>query len=285
MTIDTFQINPKLLKCSYFNFYDMNPPMKMYPRVCYDYELEYFIRCDGGVVIDGNFTAFQAGDINIRKPGQTVCGIAPYECYALTFDMTGTKEVLPDYIFGDPNDAQPRYEHPLLSALSDQIHSKNPQHTKQLFQEICILSQSSQPLERFHCNEILHKLLYEIFSQSDVLPQTNHQSTNLRVTQVVEYIQTHFCDDINISEMILQTGLSSSHFHKCFRDYTGKSPSNLITSLRIEKAKNLLCMTNNTISEITYQCGYFNQVYFSHLFKQHTKLTPSQYRHKYTISI
>ena len=43
--------------------------MQFAKRMVYDYELEYYTGCDGGIITDGNMTRFQPGEINIRKPG------------------------------------------------------------------------------------------------------------------------------------------------------------------------------------------------------------------------
>jgi AraC-like DNA-binding protein len=60
--------------------------------------------------------------------------------------------------------------------------------------------------------------------------------------------------------------------------HSGKSALTIIHNFIIEEAKKLLATTNLTISEISYRLGFEYPNYFSKLFKQKTKYSPSEYR-------
>ena len=51
-----------------------------------------------------------------------------------------------------------------------------------------------------------------------------------------------------------------------------------ITNLRIKNACNQLLTTNNSIREISEELGFVRTSYFSRVFKNHTGLSPLQYR-------
>jgi len=63
----------------------------------------------------------------------------------------------------------------------------------------------------------------------------------------------------------------------CQKSY-GQSPKSIILDKKITEAKRLLYFTNKTISEIAYQLGFTDSSYFSRLFKQKTKLSPSDFK-------
>ena len=63
-----------------------------------------------------------------------------------------------------------------------------------------------------------------------------------------------------------------------FKKHYGKTPSRVITDLRIQKAKELLSATDCSISQIAEDCGFDNVYYFSNAFKKETGMTPSAYR-------
>lgn len=278
MLLETNQINPRLLRCSYFNGYGFEPILKMSSRVCYDYELEYYVRTDGGIMVDGLYLPFKSGDINIRKPGQIVHGVAPYECYILCITMQGT-DAQPDeeYLFGTQDAAQPLYQNELLSALPNKLTPEKPLYIQQLFKEIYGVSRQQTPLNLFKENTLIYELLYELFRQCDY-ESAGFRSVNPLIIQAVNYINSHFCEEINIMQLVEKSHLSKAYFHKCFREYTKTTPAALILDLRVEKAKTLLCMTNNPISEIAFVCGYLDSVYFSYLFKRQAGSSPTQYR-------
>lgn len=276
MRIATQQINPRLLRMSHFNGYEVVNTLKLLPRVCYDYEFEYYIKCDGGDIINGTFIPFKGGDVNIRKPGQEICGVAPYDCYIFCFSLDGSYTVPEGYIFGFPQSASPLFENPLLT-LPDKVSLQNHPHICTLFQELYLSSQNNDELSQFKVNTLLYEILFELF-QLTYTENRKYQSVNPRIIRTIEYIKNSFCDSINIMTLIKNTGLSKAYFNKCFKEYTSFTPSALILSLRMDKAKTLLCITNSPISEISSLCGYTDSVYFTCLFKKMTGVTPTQYR-------
>ena len=72
--------------------------------------------------------------------------------------------------------------------------------------------------------------------------------------------------------------LSSNYFSDLLKKETGRSPKDHINTFVIEKAKNLLLGSQNTISEIAYDLGFNYPHYFTRLFKSKTGLTPIEYR-------
>ena len=276
MRLATQQINPRLLRTSHFDGYEVVNTLKLLPRVCYDYEFEYYIRSDGGDMINGTFIPFKGGDVNIRKPGQEICGVAPYDCYIFCFSLNGTYQVPDGYIFGFPQTASPRYDNPLLS-LPDKVSLQNHPHICTLFQELFLTSQNHDELSQFKANTLLYTILFELF-QLTYTETGKYQSVNPKIIRAIESIKASFCDNINIMDIIRSTGLSKAYFNKCFKEYTSFTPSALILSLRMDKAKTLLCITNSPIAEVSLLCGYSDHVYFTYLFKKMTSVTPTQYR-------
>lgn len=57
------------------------------------------------------------------------------------------------------------------------------------------------------------------------------------------------------------------------------SPGQLVISLRIEQAKNLLSFTCTPVGEIGALCGYPDHVYFSRIFHRQTGMSPTAFRH------
>lgn len=271
------EMNPRLLRSCYFDGYECMHTMQLKPRMCYDYEFEYYLKSEGGVMVNDSFLSFTAEDVNFKKPGQTICGIAPYECYIFSFSMNGRYTVPEGYIFGTDQDMSPRYQNELLDSLSDKISLQEHPHIAAMFHQLYVTSQKKDMLSQFHVNRILYGILYELFSL--VYPQQRAASSvNPRVIRAIDHIKIFFCDDLRVNDIIEKSGLSKAYFNKCFKEYSGMTPLAMIEALRMEKAQNLLCITNNTIANISTLCGYYDHVYFTYLFKKATGLTPSAYR-------
>lgn len=274
MELPTQLINPRLLRSCHF---DGMEELDMIPRTIYDYEFEYFVRSFGGIVVNDKYVPYSAGDVSIKKPGQVIRGIAPYECYIFSFRLDGVYEKKEGYIFGWPETASPRYRNKLLDSLGDRIGLQDFPYIRALFSEMYIASQLSDELNLFRVNSILYSILYELFRLS-VPAGESKQSVNPNVIRAINHIKVFYCDKINITELIEKSGLSKAYFNKCFKEYSGTTPLSMILSLRMQKAQNLLCMSNSTISEISDLCGFYDQVYFTYLFKKKTGVPPSVYR-------
>lgn len=65
-----------------------------------------------------------------------------------------------------------------------------------------------------------------------------------------------------------------------FRQTTGTTINHYLTTVRMEKAKELLMDLSNKLYDVSYAVGYMNPSYFSRQFKKYTGLLPSEYREK-----
>ena len=72
--------------------------------------------------------------------------------------------------------------------------------------------------------------------------------------------------------------LSQHYFSDLIKKETGRKLKDHINDFVIEKAKNLLLGTENSVSEIAYDLGFNYPHYFTRLFKSRTGQTPVEYR-------
>ena len=86
---------------------------------------------------------------------------------------------------------------------------------------------------------------------------------------------------INIDDYAQKLHMSACWFIKNFKQIMGITPMQYIVSKRIGIAKNLLISSNLSLSEISDNIGYDNPLYFSRLFKNHSGVTPSEYRKQF----
>jgi AraC-like DNA-binding protein len=98
------------------------------------------------------------------------------------------------------------------------------------------------------------------------------------VRMVMEYISTHFRDNITLEDLANYVGLSSYYLSNLIKKDTGKNLYDIINKIRIEESKKLLVGTNNNISSIADSVGYKYGNHYAIVFKKYTGLTPSEYR-------
>jgi AraC-like DNA-binding protein len=99
-----------------------------------------------------------------------------------------------------------------------------------------------------------------------------------RLTLALDYIQTHFAENICLPDVAQHVGLSESAFSRFFRAQTGNGFSDHVASLRIWSARRLIAEGQLPITQIGFEAGFRNISNFNRIFLRHTGMTPSQYR-------
>lgn len=96
--------------------------------------------------------------------------------------------------------------------------------------------------------------------------------------QVVNYINEHVYEKIEISDLIKLTRWDSQHFTRMFHKYLGVTPHKYILNRKFEKAKILLSESNIPITQISYELGFKSHSNFCSFFKKNIDKTPEEYR-------
>ncbi|MBF8781840.1 GlxA family transcriptional regulator [Pseudomonas fulva] len=106
--------------------------------------------------------------------------------------------------------------------------------------------------------------------------QKLHQ--DLTILQIQHWLEEHFADKFRFEDVARNHGMSIRNFMRRFQGATGDKPLHYLQRLRIETAKGLLSSTRKSIKTISYEVGYDDASFFARLFRQHTELSPNQYR-------
>lgn len=83
------------------------------------------------------------------------------------------------------------------------------------------------------------------------------------------------CSIITVAE---QLGMNRCSMTKTFKQHTGVSPKDYLSSLRLRRASELLRNTELSVQEIARMCGFTEANYFSKFFRKHTGKAPLQFR-------
>ncbi|WP_170066876.1 two-component regulator propeller domain-containing protein [Flavobacterium granuli] len=89
----------------------------------------------------------------------------------------------------------------------------------------------------------------------------------------------------NVEALFEQLEISRIKCYRIFKEVLKQSPSDVIISLRLQKAEILLKNKNLNISEISFECGFNDPKYFSRMFKKHFGTSPKTFRNNTTQSV
>ena len=119
-----------------------------------------------------------------------------------------------------------------------------------------------------------------MISQAIVLRDQNSGNKNRSILKnAVDFIESHYMEEeISLNTVANVANVSANHFSALFSQNMGQTFIEYLTSLRMNKAKELLRCTGMRSSEIAGEIGYKDAHYFSYLFKKTQGMTPSDYR-------
>jgi len=226
------------------------------PRTVLYYELEYFI-ADGGVsVINGVPYKIKKGSILLAKPGDIRYSHFPIICRFVHF--TADDKNLADSINS-------------IKSFSPVSERKK---TEDFFSTVSSLFHSGNTIDHMAASAELLLLLRSL---------TFEQSRNTNIISIAQkFIEDNYHLDLSADSIAEECNVSVSYLHQMFKKRLNTTPGDYLIGCRITAARNLLINTTLPLIDVAFRCGFNSQSYFSYCFKDHTGLSPKDYRKKYS---
>ena len=98
------------------------------------------------------------------------------------------------------------------------------------------------------------------------------------INQCLNYISNHLYEDITLLQLSKEVNLNSNYLSEKFAKEVGIPIVQYIQNERIKEAKNLLILSDHTLSEISELLNFGAQSYFSTVFKRVVGISPKKYR-------
>lgn len=151
-------------------------------------------------------------------------------------------------------------------------HVSNSDFFKKLFKLLNYEWTAKKTGYHMCCRGIVTELLCHLLRENEITHNKGFTIENIR-----QHIAENFEKEFNIDELSSMAGISTSHFHRLFKEHTGLGAIQYLNVIRINKACELMQSGGyNSISEVAYAVGYNDIYYFSRLFKKTTGFPPSQ---------
>ncbi|MBT3273992.1 MAG: response regulator [Spirochaetales bacterium] len=98
------------------------------------------------------------------------------------------------------------------------------------------------------------------------------------IERVLKYLNENYGPNVSLSSAAEMAYLSPVYFSKYIREHTGRTFTEHLTAVRIQKAIELLRKNKHPIGRIGAIVGYPNPRYFSRVFRKQTGYGPREYR-------
>lgn len=228
------------------------------------FEIEIPLENGGTSYIDIEEVPITTDMIICAKPGQLRHTKAPFKCY---------------YIHMILNEG-PLYD--ILSDVPSFTKIANPERYLDLLRQISVYYENAVADDEL----LLHSLILQLIHllKTDCKKQAARESMKGNhftvIEQVLHHIQENLSENLSLETVSAFAGFSPVHFHKLFRNATGRTLREYVEEQRIKKAAHLLLSTKLNLTQIAYECGFASQSHFSLVFKRKMKLTPRDYVRK-----
>jgi AraC-like DNA-binding protein len=99
-----------------------------------------------------------------------------------------------------------------------------------------------------------------------------------KMTRVMAFVDANLDRPVRIEEMASIAKLSCSHFSRAFRSTVGEPPSSFVIRRRVERAEQLILLTDKPLSQIALDCGMADQSHLTKLFRRSYGMSPGKWR-------
>lgn len=100
------------------------------------------------------------------------------------------------------------------------------------------------------------------------------------IAHALNHLNMHFRETPDIDFLARTANMSRRGFFRHFRELTGMSPLQYRHNRCLAEAKRLLLNTDKTLSEIAYECGFYDSNHLSRLFKAANSISPGRFRRR-----
>ena len=113
-------------------------------------------------------------------------------------------------------------------------------------------------------------------SPEEPLPETRQT-----ISRMTRFMQEHLAEEISLTVLADTFHLSAQYISQLFKNEIGVNFLAYLTSIRMEKARQLLLSTSLPVADIAERAGYADYRVFTKVFKKNEGITPSQYRREF----
>ena len=149
-----------------------------------------------------------------------------------------------------------------------------------LLGEIQLISNSNDYLKDMNIHEKITFLLSLLLSET--LYEKNNSNIQIYDIKVIkEYIDNNYLTNISLNELSKKYYINKFYLTRLFKKTYGITINSYINNKKITKAKELLRFSDLSINNISKECGFIDNNYFSRIFKHIENISPKEYRMKW----
>jgi len=128
-------------------------------------------------------------------------------------------------------------------------------------------------------DDLENKLVALLHDVRKVIGTRKKNQIGAKIAAANQFLSGNYSNcEMSLDLISQHLNINPSYLSRLYKKETGQNFIDVLTSIRLEKAKPLLVSTDMKISEIALAVGYRNSKYFWNIFKKTNGISPSEYR-------
>ncbi|MBP3657517.1 MAG: helix-turn-helix domain-containing protein [Clostridia bacterium] len=132
----------------------------------------------------------------------------------------------------------------------------------------------------FTLRHYLTEIWLELFElvRGDLEANSRINPSDEKMKAMMRFIHSHYQESISVEDIAREAHISKRVCFRLFQENLHMTPLEYMTSYRLRKACQRLVDTNESITQIAYNCGLGSSSYFGKVFRERYGCTPAAYR-------
>ncbi|MCT4553666.1 MAG: GlxA family transcriptional regulator [Pelagimonas sp.] len=143
-------------------------------------------------------------------------------------------------------------------------------------------------IERDHGHDlsvaVADKMVYNAVrnatAEQRVSLQSRNGMRNAHMVRAIQRMQAAISEPVSPSLIAEEIGISTRQLERLFGKYLNTSPKRFYMEMRLERARNLLVQTENSVTEVALACGFESAGHFSRVYRSCFGITPNSQRNR-----
>ena len=246
-------------------------PLHAFSGTRNEYIIHFILSGHGVYSAGGNTWLLEAGQMFLIYPDEQVIYCAdkddPWTYVWVGFKGFRTDTILKNCGFSKKHLFQPAPDpDKYMDCINDLFEHVTLSFSNELYRESILLKLLSILADHY-----THLVLEDEQNEADY-------SSNAYVNLAIDYISQMYMQDIGVSDIADNIGITRSHLNHLFQKEFNTSIQKFLMNFRMHRAANLLVSTTMPIKEISNHVGYKDQLAFSKIFKNKFGMSPKSYR-------
>lgn len=123
-------------------------------------------------------------------------------------------------------------------------------------------------------NDSIEMLLLSLVGDKDL----HEKSRPVWINKLVQILNDNWNKEISVSDLANEVGVHPKTISKFFPRYFACTLGEYRRRLKVEKSLSLIKSSKNSLTDVSYQCGFYDQSHFTSVFKELTGFRPKQFK-------